>query len=167
MVIWIIIGSLIGIVGIFLITMTIMDKKKAKKHKIKIKELEIKKQESKDDVILFLVAVIEKNGKLLKNFKPSIGEYKMGDIRGAAHKSLKIFKQTSSYKLAKDGENNKDLMQTYDNFFSENSNLWFKKFEKEISNLKISSKKISSEVIEKNKKQISEIIKKAENNEPT
>ncbi|MCK5807240.1 MAG: hypothetical protein KAG91_02505 [Mycoplasmataceae bacterium] len=161
MVIWIIIGSLVGVVAIFLITMTIIDKKKAKKSKNKAKEMEVKKEESRDDVILFLVSLIENNEKLLKNFKPSIGKYKMGDIRGIASRSLKLYKQTTSYKLARDGENNKSLVAVYNKFSTENSNLWSKKFEKEISDITKASKKISQVVKDKNKKQITEIIKKA------
>ncbi|NQZ66289.1 MAG: hypothetical protein HRT99_03690 [Mycoplasmatales bacterium] len=161
MTLWIIIGSLVGVVAIFLIVMSIRDKKKIKETKIANEKLEKSRVESKDNVKIFLNQVILKNQKLLDDFVPSVGKYKMGDIRAGSKAVFENFRKTEEYNLAKSGEKNQDLMNIFENFSSTNSNVWPKKLKKEIEKIANDVKKMDKELIKIYTPKVKELIKKA------
>ena len=159
MVIWIVIGGLIVLIAGFLVFMSIKDRRNVKKEKVAAKELEIKKESSGDEVIIFLNELLKTNDRKLKNFKPSIGKIKMNDIKVSAKKNLISFSKTEDFILASGSEKNKDIITLFENLQETNCNLWNKKFSKDITSIKDKVK-----IIEKEKKKTSiakakEIIK--------
>ena len=161
MTIWIIIGSLVGLVAIFLVVMSIKDRKKAKKEQIEVKELEKQKEESRENVLIYLNEVILDNEKLLKSFIPSVGKIKMGDIKTKARKQLSFYKKENAYKLAMESEKNLKIIEVFESFIKENSNIWSKKFKKEIDDIETEIKNMDKSFVDKYKKTCHEIMKKA------
>ena len=160
MVIWIIVGSLVAIVAVFLVVMSIRDRKKMKIEKVKADEIEKLREEARENVVLYLKLVIDENEKLLKNFIPSVGKLKMGDIRAKAKKALINFKNQEEFKFAKDSEANSKLIETYKKFEKENSNVWLKHLEKNIKELNEEYIKIDKNFI-KRYKPVAKIVKEA------
>ena len=136
MTLWIIIGSLVAVVAIFLVVMSIRDRKKLKVEKKQIEAKEKAINDSRENVIFYMNVVIEQNDKLLKEFIPSVGKLKMSDIRDRAKKALKEFKFEEEYKLAADGEKNAKMLEVYSLLEKTNSNTWSKNLEKEVSDIK-------------------------------
>lgn len=161
MVIWIIVGSLVAIVAVFLVVMSIRDRKKMKIEKVKADEIEKLREEARENVVLYLKLVIDENEKLLKNFIPSVGKLKMGDIRAKAKKALINFKNQEEFKFAKDSEANSKLIETYKKFEKENSNVWLKHLEKNIKELNEEYIKIDKNFIKRYKPVAKKIVKEA------
>lgn len=157
--IWIIIGTLVGAVAIFLIVMSIKDRKKAKKLKAEEAEIKKKSEEGGIHTILLLLEVNNQNNKLLAKFVPSVGKIKMGDIRAKAKKVLLDFKSTETYKLANDLEENEKIMKIFNKFEKENSNSWTKKLASEIKFLQEESKKIKKEFKNEHLEEINLLVK--------
>ena len=159
MTLWIIIGALVGAVAIFLVVMTIRDKKKVKIQKAEEEKLNIEKQAAGKYLIIFLIELIKKNEKTLKDFVPSVGKLKMGDIRDKAKASISSLKKGKNYRLASDSEANERIIELIDLFQKENSNNWNKTFTKEIAQLNKDIAKIDKEEIKELKSEIVELLK--------
>lgn len=160
MTLWIIMGSLVGVVAIFLVVMSIKDKKKNKLEKLKKEELKVKISDSKKNVIIFLNQIIIKNDLMMKNFIPSVGKYKMSEIKSGANKSFIEFKKTNEFKLAKEGKENIKLINIFNDFNSINSNIWEKKMKIQIEDIKKEFSKLPKELIEEYKIVVKKVIKK-------
>lgn len=158
MVMWIVIGVLVGVVIIFLVVASVFDKKKAKKAKVANQKLEEQKAEAGEKVTLFLDEVVARNNKLLINFKPSVGNLKMGEIKSKARKALMEFKRTQEFKYAKASEKNTKLIKLYEDMHKDNSNVWMKHFAKELKALNNDASKISKDIKAKYAKQIDKYL---------
>ncbi len=161
MTMWIVIGSLIGVVAIFLIVMSIRDKRKVKIVKKENEELELSRIQSKDNVIIFLNEIIDNNNVLLKNFVPSVGKYKMGDIRLGAKTTMEKFRRTKEFQLASTTEKNEKLVETFEKFYNINSNIWNKKLPIEISEIKKRISEMDKELIKNFKPEVKKLIKES------
>lgn len=156
MTLWIIIGSLVGVVAIFLVVMSIKDRKKTKLREAELKEVNQKKSVANAQTIVFLNELINKNEKILKDFVPSVGKYKMGDIREKAKKALNDFQKGTIYKFASDLEDNKKTMEIFDQFKTTNSNTWSKKLANEIKELEEVQKEMQKDFIKEAKEETKE-----------
>lgn len=161
MTLWIIIGALVALVAIFLIVMSIKDRKKAKIVQAEKSEQDHIRGESRKNVIYFINLLIERNQKLLKDFVPSVGKLKMGDIRTKAKKSIQEFKKTREYKFAAESDSNKELIELIEKFEHTNSNTWDNKFKVEIKDLKAANAKLDKEFIDGYNEAAQNIIKGA------
>ena len=124
---WVILGSLIFIIFIFMIVMGVIDKKKQKKFKKEQEVLEALKLKSPEYISTWVNEVIENNRKLLKEFVPSIGKLKMGDIKIRAHKSLVILKKKKEFIIGKEVKKSKKAYESFDQLLNCTSNTWEKK----------------------------------------
>lgn len=163
MVIWIVIGSLVGLIAVFLIVFSIKDRKKAKLIKEQKEEIEQKKNESSKNIVVFINELIKRNDKMLKNFVPSIGKVKMNDIRTSARKAISIFKEKQEYKMARESETEEsiEILEILNKFNEENSNIWDKKLEAEIKLLNKKQKEYEKEFVDSYKKVVKKIINEA------
>ena len=148
MTMWIILGSLVGVVMIFLVVASLLDRKKQKKQKAEIKIMEKAKEEAGDRTVVFLMLALEKNAKELKDFVPSVGKVKMGDIREKSKKAMAAFVKTNTYTFLKSSETNKKIFEIFKKFNTTNSNIWDSKLAKEITVLKKKYVKIDKEIKE-------------------
>ncbi len=128
MIMWIILGSLIAVVAIFLIFTGLMDRKKTKKIRAKNRELELLRQDAGDLIAIWVNIVIESNNQLLKQFVPSVGHFKMKHLCASAKKSLILLTKQQPYELIKDskGEKERNICQKFDELLNDNSNNWSK-----------------------------------------
>jgi hypothetical protein len=101
-------GVLVFLIMTFLVVMAIKDKINAKKKKIEFENFKFKQKESIKNVLIFIEEIYLYNENLLKNFKPSIGKMKMGDIKNQIKNIINNYQETKDYVLAeKRKENNK------------------------------------------------------------
>lgn len=133
---WIILGALVGVVAIFLVVASVLDKKKQKKRKAELKIMEKAKEEAAERTMVFLMLAIEKNKEALKSFVPSVGKVKMGDIRKQSKAALSKFMKTNTYTFIKTGDTNKKIFDIFKLFNTTNSNIWESKLDKEIKYMK-------------------------------
>ena len=126
-VMWIVLGSLIGVVIIFLIVTTIFDRKKNKKVKIEADILLMEKRDASWKIAEKVNVVAAKNRKLLKEFVPSIGQYKMSEVKDIARKSLQDFLHTKDFKISKTLEENEEMIEKYKFLLKTPSTQWDKK----------------------------------------
>jgi len=127
-VMWIVLGSLVGVVIIFLIVTTILDRKKSKKTKLEADKLLVQKRESSWKIAEKVNLVAAKNRKLLDEFVPSIGKYKMSEVKDIARKSLQEFMHTKDFKIAKSLEENEEMIEKYKLLLKTSSTQWDKKY---------------------------------------
>ncbi len=127
MIMWIILGSLIVVVAVFLIFTGVMDRKKNKKIKLQNQQLEIMRQNASSLVAIWVNIVIEYNNDLLRKFKPAIGEFKMNDIRQLAKKSLQLLMQQKPYELIENSQDHVEVKNYLLELFQNSSNNWLKK----------------------------------------
>lgn len=99
MVMWIVLGSLIGVVVIFLVVTSTLDRKKKKKTGLAKAELLKEASSAGKNISDKVNNVIKENEKTLKNFVPSVGDIKMSDINNKAKNSLKEIKSSRDFKL--------------------------------------------------------------------
>lgn len=125
-VMWIVLGSLIGLVALFVVVTTILDRKKRKKIKaqetLNLAEIE----EAKLEILYYVEQIVLSNEKLLKNFVPSVGKIKMSDIRSKAKEAIKKMMDSREYKLIEYEEESKELLKVISALKSANSNTWSK-----------------------------------------
>lgn len=125
-VMWIVLGSLIGLVALFVVVTTILDRKKRKKIKaqetLNLAEIE----EAKLEILYYVEQIVLSNEKLLKNFVPSVGKIKMSDIRNKAKEAIKKMVDSKEYKLIEYEEESKELLKVISALKSANSNTWSK-----------------------------------------
>lgn len=125
-VMWIVLGSLIGLVALFVVVTTILDRKKRKKIKaqetLNLAEIE----EAKLEILYYIEQIVLSNEKLLKNFVPSVGKIKMSDIRNKAKEAIKKMTDSKEYKLIEYEEESKELLKVISALKSANSNTWSK-----------------------------------------
>lgn len=136
MTMWIILGALVGVVAIFLVVASILDKKKQKKRKEEIKIMEKAKEEAAERTMVFLMLAMEKNREALENFVPSVGKVKMGEIRKQSKDALAKFMKTNTYTFLKSAEANTKTFEIFKKFNTTNSNIWETKLADEIKVLK-------------------------------
>jgi hypothetical protein len=116
-------GGLIGVVSIFFIVSSIIDRKKRKKEKIEHVKMVEKSNTAAGKVSIYINLVIKKNKIALQRFIPSIGKIKMKDINHSARKALKNLTHKEFYSdlLASD-EFVKDISRNLKNLIKEKSN---------------------------------------------
>lgn len=125
---WIILGGLIGIVVIFLLVTSILDKKKRKKIIAEKKELDFQVENSGVNISKQIITVVKNNEKELKDFVPSVGNKKMSDINNKAKNKLLEIKSSQDFKLLKHNEDdNKLFSKNLDILLHEKSNNWAKR----------------------------------------
>ncbi len=133
MTMWIILGSLIGVVVIFLLVTTTLDRKKKKKIMVEKKEIALEVKDSGSNVSKEIKKIITKNTKDLKEFVPSIGKLKMSDINNNASKELKKIQQTKDFKLIKHNEEEYVLFSKHiKSLIATKSNNWDKLCSKDL-----------------------------------
>ncbi|MCR8613267.1 MAG: hypothetical protein NC236_02180 [Mycoplasma sp.] len=136
MIMWIILGALVGIVIIFIIVTSVMDKKKKKKQ---IEQLKKQKIASNDAIVQTLIVInllIEYNDKKLNTFVPSIGKLKMGDIVSLAKSEISNLSNHPFFrKLDKEEENVKAMFEILEKLRKTKSNMWQKNCQKEINRM--------------------------------
>lgn len=125
-VMWAVLGSLIGLVAIFLVVTTILDRKKRKKIKDLQKQNQAEIDEAKFEILYFVSEVMKSNSKLMKNFVPSVGKIKMSDIRTKGKDAIKKIMDSKEYKLIEDEADVKELIGTIEILKATNSNIWDK-----------------------------------------
>lgn len=125
---WIILGSLIGVVAIFLIFTGLMDRKRTKRLKIKNRQLAELRKDATSLIAIWVSIVIEHNSDALSRFIPSIGHFKMKDIRESAKKSLNLLINKTPYQLIKDSDDlqEKEVKQKLHELLHSSSNNWMK-----------------------------------------
>lgn len=130
---WIILGSLIGLVIIFLVVTSIFDRKKRTKALAEQKEIDFKVDNSGTNVSKAAVKAINTNEKELKNFVPAVGKKKMSDINSKAKMALQKIKDTEDFKFLKHNEVEfKEFSANIDALIQEKSNNWSKRNAKNI-----------------------------------
>ena len=167
MYLWIIIGILVGVVTLFLIVMSIKDRKKEKLRKIELIELEKKQKQARGNVIVFLDELIIQNNKMLDNFQPSIGKIKMKNIKNISRTNLLKYKKTEEYKLASAIKTNEKIIKYFKLFLDEYSNNWNKKLKKEINYIQKEVVFLDKEFQKVYRKEIKKNIEKELSNEFT
>lgn len=125
-VMWIVLGALIGLVALFIIVTTILDRRKRKKLKEIEKQTQAETEEAKLEIMYFASEIIKGNEKLLKDFVPSVGKLKMSDIRNCAKEAIKKLIISKEYRLIEDEEDSIRLVAAINKLKSENSNIWSK-----------------------------------------
>ncbi len=125
-VMWIVLGSLIGLVAVFVVVTTILDRKKRKRIKVLENQNLAEIEEAKFEVLHFVEQVVQKNETLLKNFVPSVGKLKMSDIRKKAKEAIKKIIDSKEYKLIEHEEESENLIKVIDALKATNSNTWAK-----------------------------------------
>ena len=136
MTMFIILGVLIFIVLVFLVFTSVKDRRKMKVEKAREEKIKEDSIASRIVVASYVDAIIEANEKLNKNFVPSIGEYKMGDIKNSAKVTLKGLKETKAYRLAETNEDNKDIITVINNLYKSSASTWEKNNQKDIQFIK-------------------------------
>ena len=125
---WIILGGLIGLVVIFLIVTSVLDKKKTKKIQIEKKELNEKISVSGEKISKEIMKVVRANERSLANFVPSVGKKKMSDINNEAKNKLIEIRNSRDFRLVKHNEKEENLFKTnIDALIKEKSNNWNKR----------------------------------------
>lgn len=113
---------MIGLVALFVVVTTILDRKKRKKIKaqetLNLAEIE----EAKLEILYYVEQIVLSNEKLLKNFVPSVGKIKMSDIRNKAKEAIKKMVDSKEYKLIEYEEESKELLKVISALKSANSN---------------------------------------------
>ena len=156
MTMWIVLGSLIGVVVIFLVVTSVLDRKKNKKIKIEKESLKKEVASSGKSVSEEVKKVVKENEETLKSFIPSVGEIKMSDINRKAKENLKTIKNSRNFKLlSHDSTISEDFDKHLKNMIKEKSNNWSKRNKEDINffeNYKAPAKKVVSEIKKKTKK---------------
>lgn len=146
MIMWIILGSLIGIVIIFIVVTSMLDHKKRKKNKIKIELANKESMESIKKVAILITVILELNDKRLKQFVPSTGNLKMSDINNIAKKQINDLENSKLYKMIlKDDSMFVQIQNLITLFKKTKSNMWRKKINQDISIVEKISKNSTKE----------------------
>lgn len=124
MMMWIILGSLIGIVIIFLVVASMLDRKKAKRVKLEKAKLAKEIADAGGNIAIWVNITNDQNAKLLREFVPSIGELKMSDIRDRAKTSMDAIAHRKEFKLAQQAPENEKVMFHFKELREQNSNTW-------------------------------------------
>ncbi|ADN69388.1 MHJ_0274 family protein [Mycoplasmopsis fermentans] len=95
---WIILGILVAVLASFFVWSAV--KEKIKKKKRKKEELQFKKDtEQQSRLLIFALKIlVDKNEKYLKEFEPSIGQYKMSNIINTARGFLEKYQEDALFK---------------------------------------------------------------------
>lgn len=111
---WILFGIIVAALVIYFIYSFIKDKIAKKRRKLKQIELINKTEQYKKHIVLRLHFLIKHNQKLIDEFVPSIGEYKMNYIVDTARKYLIEKQKESDFKeLIIDNIDAKDIFTNY------------------------------------------------------
>lgn len=126
MIMWIVLGVLIGLVVLFLVVTSILDRKKTKKINAAKAILKAEADSAEDKVLIFANKIITENQKLLDEFVPSIGKLKMIDVRNKAKEALKIIKSSKNFKILVQNEGDEKIINAINSLNSKNANTWAK-----------------------------------------
>lgn len=128
MTMWIILGGLIGLVVIFLVVTSVLDRKKRRKVMAEKAELDVKVGNSGANVSKAVMKVVRANEKLLTNFVPSVGKTKMSDINNKAKAKLIEIRNSEDFKLLRHNEEeDKSFSDNLEALIHEKSNNWSKR----------------------------------------
>lgn len=125
---YIILGVIAGVIVIFIVGISVVEKKKNRKLKIAQDKLEKEIKISGQSVANKIMAIVKTNEENLKNFVPSVGKLKMSDINNEAKKQLLIIKNSKNYRLIQ--ENNEEWInfkKHLEALLGEKSNNWQKR----------------------------------------
>ncbi|WKX02793.1 MHJ_0274 family protein [Candidatus Mycoplasma mahonii] len=168
--IWIVLGGLIGVVVIFLVVTTTLDRKKNRKLKVEKTKLDSEVKESGTKIAQEITKIVDNNNIMLKNFVPSIGKLKMSDINSIAKKELQDIQKSRTFKLIQHNKEEYDkFKKNLDTLIKNKSNNWLKNNEQGISffkNYKFKDPtppKSKKEAKKKSKKDAKKEIKKSDN----
>lgn len=133
LVMWIVLGSLVGVVAIFLVVASVLDRKKMKKFKAEKAVLTKNQQAARANVAIWVNIVAKENQAMLDKFVPSVGSVKMSEIRTKAKKSLELLEKRKEFKLAAEPKENKELIEKFKELKETNSNIWSTKLAKTLA----------------------------------
>ncbi len=159
MTMWIIMGVLVFLIMTFLVVMAIKDKINAKKKKIEFENFKFKQKESIKNVLIFIEEIYLYNENLLKNFKPSIGKMKMGDIKNQIKNIINNYQETKDYVLAEKRKENNKIINIIKNMKKESATTWKKKFVDDINIVKKEIKKLDKNFVKKERIKAKKILK--------
>lgn len=132
MVMWIILGTLIGVVAIFLIITSVLDKKKEKQFKARKAEESKEREASVGNVAIWINEISKRNEELLATFVPSIGEIKMKDVKSRAKASLSELIDSKAFAMAIASEKGNEIADAIKTLDKTNANSWSKTCRKEL-----------------------------------
>ncbi|WP_029608793.1 MHJ_0274 family protein [Mycoplasma simbae] len=122
---WIIFGAVIAILIAFFIYSAVKDSLNKKKRKQKEIQYRLKSQEVKQELIIKLHHLVAKNEKMLQEFEPSIGEYKMKEIVDSARAYLLAQQQESDFKeYVINNPDGQEIMLSYETLRDKRSTVW-------------------------------------------
>ena len=159
MTMWIIMGVLVSLIAIFLIVMAIKDKMQLKKQKEETKKLEAKQKESIKNVLVFLEEIYLYNEQLLKDFQPSIGKIKMGDIKIKIKIILTKFSVSNIFTHAKKLEENAKIVAILEKMKKQTPTTWNKKLQNEMLLIKKEIKKLDAKFVKAQRVEFKKIVK--------
>lgn len=126
MIMWIVLGVLIGLVVLFLVVTSVLDRKKTKKINAAKAILKAEADSAEGKILIFANKIFEKNQKLLDEFIPSIGKIKMIDVRNKAKDALKILKSSKNFKILIQNEGDEKTINAINSLNGKNANTWAK-----------------------------------------
>ncbi|WP_406613499.1 MHJ_0274 family protein [Mycoplasma corogypsi] len=130
LIIWIILGILIGTVVVWFIYSYIKEKKDKKKLAIAAKQLEKETAIYTRELAISLKALTEHNKQVQSEFVPSIGEYKMSDLNNAAKNTILEITKSPKFKTCYlETQSRQKFVQAIMMLQDLNSNLWDKKLQ--------------------------------------
>ena len=159
---WSILGSLIGVVIIFIVVTSILDHKKRKKNKIKIEAENKKSREAIKKISISISIILKLNDTRLKKFVPSTGDLKMSDINNIAKKQISDLENSKLYKtILKDDSSYEIIKKLIHHLKKIKSNMWRKKISNEILQIEKIAKentKIFSTFLQSEKKRLGKYV---------
>ncbi|QKT05446.1 MHJ_0274 family protein [Mycoplasma sp. OR1901] len=157
-IIWVILGVLLTLIGVYFIYSYVKEKIEKKRTRIAAKEFENDSIKYRYELMIKVNKLIELNTKIHDNFVVSIGEYKMGEINNATRELLDTMMNSYEYKtfIIPDEKLN-DLKLKLNMLKDLNSNLWNKKLNDLIEFFKKEEVKIHKQVTEQNKTEIEDL----------
>ncbi|WP_128008856.1 hypothetical protein [Mycoplasma sp. ATU-Cv-508] len=123
---WIVLGSLLGTVVVFLLISALKDKRKNYVVKKETEKHEALKEHARQLVGIWVEIVDWHNQKLLDQFVPSIGKIRMSEIRHRARTALELLTEKQEFQIMSESEANQDMVQAFEKLRRSNSNNWTK-----------------------------------------
>ncbi|MCU4706308.1 MHJ_0274 family protein [Mycoplasma sp. CSL7503-lung] len=157
-IIWVILGVLLTLIGVYFIYSYIKEKIEKKRTRIAAKEFENDSLKYRYELMVKINKLVELNAKIHDDFVVSIGEYKMGQINNATRELLENIMSSYEYKTFIIPDEKLNNLKTKLNMLKDlNSNLWNKKLNEIIVYFKNEEDKIYKQVKEQNKTEIDDL----------
>ncbi|MBN4083321.1 hypothetical protein JXZ92_00595 [Mycoplasma sp. CSL10137] len=157
-IIWVILGVLLSLIGVYFVYSYIKEKIEKKRTRIAAKEFENDSLKYRYELMVKINELIELNTKIHDDFVVSIGEYKMGQINNATRELLENIMSSYEYKTFVIPDEKLNNLKTKINMLKDlNSNLWNKKLNEIIIYFKEEEDKIHKQVKEQNKTEIDDL----------